>query len=167
MSVRINYSKLNELTGILLQKEETVFLAESMSGGFLSAILSQVNRSGDFFLGSIVCYDPQIKEHILKVPQELIDQCTAESREVTESMALGLEKLQDATIYIAITGLCHAGGSESAVKPVGTVFVSIRIGQQTHNFEKKIKYRKASSIIIAACNWLIDELLNILVVKER
>ncbi len=110
---------------LLADKGLTVAFAESATGGRLCAEFTLAPNAGAFLKGSIVCYDACIKHALLGVPMAVIERHTAESSEVTRLLALGLRNCIDADIYIAVTGLTHPGGSESAAKPVGTMFIHL------------------------------------------
>jgi nicotinamide-nucleotide amidase len=100
--------------------------AESATAGRIASEISLVKESGSILMGSIVCYNPIVKIDLLKVPQQLIDQHSAESAEVTKAMADGLKNVIESDVQIAITGLASPGGSESNNKPVGTMFIHIK-----------------------------------------
>jgi len=102
-----------------------IAFAESASGGKLSAAFSLTPLSGKILRGGIVCYEVFVKEQILLVPHELIEQFTPESQEVTSALAQRTAVIFNADITVALTGLTTPGGSESAEKPVGTIFLSI------------------------------------------
>ncbi len=107
----------------LIGLEMTIAFAESATAGRAAAAFSLIEDAGRFLKGGIVCYDACLKEDILKVPRSLIRAHTPESAEVTRAITEGLSRLIDADIHIGITGLPRAGGSESAEKPVGTMFI--------------------------------------------
>ncbi|MGE6355972.1 CinA family protein [Flavobacterium sp. NPDC079362] len=102
-----------------------IAFAESASAGKLSAEFSLTPLSGKILRGGIVCYEVFVKEQILLVPRELIEQFTPESQEVTSALAQRTAVIFNADITVALTGLTTAGGSETAEKPVGTIFLSI------------------------------------------
>ncbi|MBE8726354.1 CinA family protein [Flavobacterium hungaricum] len=102
-----------------------IAFAESASGGKLSAEFSLTPLSGKILRGGIVCYEVFVKEQILLVPHELIEKHTPESAEVTSALAQRTAVLFNADITVALTGLTTPGGSETAEKPVGTIFLSI------------------------------------------
>lgn len=102
-----------------------IAFAESASGGKLSAEFSLTPLSGKILRGGIVCYEVFVKEQILQVPHELIAQFTPESQEVTSAIAQRTAVIFNADITVALTGLTTPGGSETAEKPVGTIFLSI------------------------------------------
>ena len=107
----------------ILSKDLTIAFVESASTGRLIYDFTSVPNCGEIVKGSIVCYDRSVKENLLKVPSQIIDQYTAESPEVTQLLAEGLLELIPADIVVAVTGLASPGGSETAEKPVGTMFV--------------------------------------------
>ena len=108
---------------ILLSKQLTIATAESATAGRLAAEFSLIPDCGKTLKGGLVCYDAGIKQDILGVSADLVEQYTPESAEVTEDMAIKLPKLIEADIHIAITGLTMPGGSETPEKPVGTMFI--------------------------------------------
>lgn len=112
---------------ILLSRELTIATAESATAGRLAAEFSLIPNCGKTLKGGIVTYDACVKQDLLGVAPELVEQYTPESAEVTEDMAKKLQKLINADIYIAITGLTMPGGSETAEKPVGTMFIHVLI----------------------------------------
>ena len=108
---------------LLLDQKLTMAFAESASGGRLASEFSLIENCGKILKGSIVCYDACVKQDVLGVPHELVEKYTPESAEVTQELADRLQNLMPADIYVAITGLTMPGGSETAEKPVGTMFI--------------------------------------------
>jgi nicotinamide-nucleotide amidase len=102
-----------------------IAFAESASAGKLSAEFSLTPLSGKVLRGGIVCYEVFVKEQILHVPHTLIEQYTPESEEVTEVLAERTAFIFHSDITVALTGLTTEGGSETAEKPVGTIFLHI------------------------------------------
>lgn len=156
----IDVDKLERLRVLLLEKNYKIFLAESMSGGFISGFLSQLEGASMFFLGGIVCYSSQIKQQLLGVSSTMIENFTAESQEVTDCLLLGLKNIQQADIYISVTGLSGPGGSESAEKPIGTVFLSLEVGGVHCRKTKICNAPNPSAVVTETFNWLVDEILK-------
>jgi nicotinamide-nucleotide amidase len=77
-------------------------------------------ESGKVLKGGIACYDVDLKVKLLGVSQQLIDDYTPESMEVTRVMANGVKGTIYSGIQVTVTGLTTPGGSEPAEKPVGT-----------------------------------------------
>lgn len=107
----------------LKNKGFTLSFAESVTAGCLCHVFGALPGCGCFFKGGIVSYDAEIKKNILGLNQEILNKYTPESAEVTRAMALGLGDCIPADCLVAITGLNTPGGSESAEKPVGTIFI--------------------------------------------
>lgn len=125
----MNRKLIEECGKLLVAKELTLAFAESATAGRLAMEFSLSKDAGKFLKGGVVCYDACLKESILKVPKVLIDEFTPESAEVTYAIATGLMQLIPATIYIGVTGLVSDGGSETAEKPVGTMFICAVLGE--------------------------------------
>lgn len=109
----------------IASKKYTIAFIESATAGRMCCEFSLTPDSGNILLGGISCYKVFIKEKFLKVPQKLIDEYTPESAEVTKSLAENSSHLFKSDINVAVTGLVTSGGSETAEKPVGTMFVHI------------------------------------------
>ena len=102
-----------------------IAFAESASAGKLSTEFSLTPLSGKILRGGIVCYEVFVKEQIMLVPHELIEQYTPESAQVTSALAQRTAVIFNSDITVALTGLTTPGGSETEEKPVGTIFLSI------------------------------------------
>jgi nicotinamide-nucleotide amidase len=102
-----------------------IAFAESATAGRLASEFALVKDSGKILLGGIVCYDVGVKCDLLNIPKLFIEKYTPESAEVTKALAENLRPHFKADIIVAVTGLASPGGSENAVKPVGTMFIHI------------------------------------------
>ena len=107
----------------MIAKGFTIAFAESATCGSIAAEFSLSTDAGKFLMGGIGCYNACIKENLLDVDHQLIEQFTPESPEVTHAITRGLGKLFRADILIGCTGLTCPGGSETSEKPVGTMFM--------------------------------------------
>lgn len=143
---------------LLAEKELTVAFAESATAGKLSYEYSLTPDSGKILKGGLVCYDACIKEDVLGIPHELIKKYTPESAEVTKELARSLHKVvPSADVFIAVTGLTTAGGSETPEKPVGTMFIHAVISGQ--EFPVREVFSGSPEQIIAAAIKRVDRLL--------
>ena len=77
----------------MADKGLTIAFAESATAGWLCSEFALTEESGKVLKGGIACYDANLKVALLKVPQELIDEFTPESMEVTREMAYRLRAL--------------------------------------------------------------------------
>lgn len=99
-------------------------LAESCTGGLVSARLTDVPGCSATLLMGLVVYSNESKSRLLGVPAKLLEQFGAVSAEVARSMAEGVLMVSGSDIGVAVTGIAGPDGG-TAEKPVGTVFVAI------------------------------------------
>ncbi|PID41340.1 MAG: damage-inducible protein CinA [Proteobacteria bacterium] len=109
---------------LLVRQEKTLALAESCTGGLVSARITKVPGSSRYFTGSAVTYTNDLKIRFLKIDPLLIEKHGAVSRQTAEAMAAGIRTLTGSDIGAAITGIAGPdGGSDE--KPVGTVYIAL------------------------------------------
>lgn len=97
-----------------------IAVAESCTGGLVSAALTEVPGSSDVFECGIVSYSNDVKLDLLKVSNDVLETFGSVSIAVAWSMAQGALELSGADTAVAITGIAGPGGG-SEKKPVGTV----------------------------------------------
>ncbi len=102
---------------------KTLSVAESCTGGEIAHLITTVPGASEYFLGSVTSYAPSVKNRVLGVPLETIDNCGIVSSEVAAAMAEGVRKLTGSTYAVATTGWADAYGDEH--EPAGTVWVGI------------------------------------------
>ena len=108
----------------LKEQNLTVATAESCTAGMLSAKLTNLSGSSQYFNGGVVCYSNALKRDIVGVDSDLLDKHGAVSEEVASELASGIAKKLNSDIGIGITGIAGpTGGNEK--KPVGLIFVGI------------------------------------------
>ena len=101
-----------------------VAVAESCTGGLMSARLTELPGSSAYFAGGAVVYSNEAKVSLAGVDPDLIVRFGAVSTEVAEALASGAAARFDASYGIGITGIAGPdGGTED--KPVGTVCFSV------------------------------------------
>jgi nicotinamide-nucleotide amidase len=129
-------SKIAELSKIMAPKGLTIAFAESATAGWLCSEFALTEHSGKVLKGGIVCYDADLKVSLLGVPRQLFEKFTPESMEVTQDLAERLDSKIPSDIQVAVTGLTAPGGSETAEKPVGTMFVFAMVKGKPCSFRK-------------------------------
>ncbi|HZU50764.1 MAG TPA: CinA family protein [Sphingomicrobium sp.] len=97
-----------------------VAIAESCTGGLVSAALTEIPGSSEIFEAGYVTYSNAAKIADLKVSEEVVDTFGAVSVATAWAMARGALAASDADVAVAITGIAGPGGG-TAQKPVGTV----------------------------------------------
>lgn len=97
-----------------------IAVAESCTGGLVSAALTEIPGSSDVFEAGFVTYSNEAKHDVLKVSTDVLETFGSVSIAVAWSMAQGALHNTQADVAVAITGVAGPdGGSEK--KPVGTV----------------------------------------------
>ena len=79
--------------------------------------------ASNYFKGGIISYTNEIKENLLGVSHELIEEKTAVSEEVAKEMVRGAIKALNVDYAIAATGFAGPGGGTSEI-PVGTIWLA-------------------------------------------
>ncbi|SCW46141.1 nicotinamide-nucleotide amidase [Sphingobium faniae] len=98
----------------------TVAVAESCTGGLVSAALTEIAGSSDVFEAGFITYSNEMKTELLKVSQDVLETFGAVSIATAWAMAQGALIKSHAQVAVAITGVAGPGGG-SDQKPVGTV----------------------------------------------
>ena len=120
---------------LLREKNATLVVAESCTGGLLADRLTNVPGSSAVFLEGSVTYSNEAKARTLGVPVELFSSVGAVSKDVARAMAEGALKRSGATYSLSTTGIAGpAGGTPE--KPVGTVYIGLASQYQDTWVEK-------------------------------
>lgn len=115
---------VERILNISREKKWTLALAESCTGGLISARIAAVAGVSEFYLGSVVSYANSVKTGMLDVPESIIKSVGAVSAEVAIAMAKGVQKHMNSDWSLAVTGIAGPSGG-SPEKPVGTVWFGI------------------------------------------
>jgi nicotinamide-nucleotide amidase len=108
----------------LRRKQRRCALAESCTGGLVSALLTAIPGSSDIVERGFVTYSNAAKQEMLGVPADTIAKHGAVSAQTAKAMAQGALARSHADIAVSITGIAGPGGG-SAEKPVGLVFLAV------------------------------------------
>ncbi|MBD1844878.1 competence/damage-inducible protein A [Cyanobacteria bacterium FACHB-63] len=109
---------------LLKERQATLGVAESCTGGGLGQMLTRVSGSSAYFWGGVISYDNSVKERILGVDSKAIATEGAVSAIVAEQMAAGVRSCLGTTWGVSITGVAGPGGG-SDEKPVGLVYIGL------------------------------------------
>lgn len=122
----------DEIRARSLAQGTTVAVAESLTGGALSAALAKAGDAQDWFAGGVVAYRNATKYRVLGVPEGPVI-----TPETARAMALGVLELTGADLAVAVTGVGGPGPEEG--HPSGTVFVCAasrsRVLDAAHTFD--------------------------------
>jgi len=101
---------------------KTLVTAESLTGGGIGAAITAVSGASAVYKGGVISYTNEVKNQILGVPQDILEQFGAVSAQTAKAMAQGARALLKADVAVAVTGLAGPGADEFG-NPVGTVFI--------------------------------------------
>ncbi len=107
---------------MLMERNETVSVAESCTGGLIGMRLTDVPGSSAYFREGAVTYSNEAKISRLGVPEEIIANFGAVSIETAKAMAVGMREKAGTDHAISVTGIAGPEGGTTE-KPVGTVCI--------------------------------------------
>lgn len=130
-----NGELMEEIVGKLLKdRNETLSVAESCTGGLIGERLTDVAGSSAYFIQGVIAYANEAKINTLKVSAEIIEKHGAVSAETAEAMAKGMRELAKTDYAISVTGIAGPdGGTEE--KPIGTVFIGYADREKNKSFK--------------------------------
>lgn len=118
----------------LKTRSETLAVCESLTAGMAAATLASIPGASAVLRGGLITYATDLKVHLARVPQEVIDTHTVVSTEVAEAMAIGAREQCGSDWGLSLTGV--AGPTQQDGHPVGTVFLGIAFPNGTaHAFQ--------------------------------
>ena len=112
-----------EVSEILWETEKTVGTAESCTGGRIAEAIISVPGASKYFKGGIISYANEIKENLLGVDHQLLEEKTAVCEEVAIAMVKGACKALNTDYAISATGLAGPTGGTKDI-PVGTIWLA-------------------------------------------
>jgi nicotinamide-nucleotide amidase len=145
---------LQEAVGrLLISKNKTVATAESCTGGYISHLITSIRGSSNYFKGSVVSYDNEIKENILNVSHQTLETMGAVSEDTVVQMIKGTLHNLKTDYALATSGIMGPDGG-SIDKPVGMVWVAVgnREKVRTHAFH--FRFDRQRNIELTAHNAL-------------
>jgi len=144
----------------LAQKGQTLSIAESCTGGYISHLFTQHAGASKVFLGGAISYSYELKESILGVKANTLAKYGAVSEQTVTEMVEGALHEFKSDYAIAVTGIAGPdGGTED--KPVGTVWIGVATVGKTQIKKFTFGSKRAQNIERSAISSLI--MLNTLI----
>ena len=119
----------------LIARGEMMATAESLTGGLVASSIVNEAGSSAVLAGGIVAYQNEVKEALLGVPHQVLEEKGAVSAETVKAMAEGARKKFGCEWAIATSGIAGPTGAEPG-KPVGTVWMAVANSLQNEAFCK-------------------------------
>ena len=114
----------------MAERDLTLSVAESCTGGYISHLFTQHAGSSKVFFGGTVSYSNGLKESILGVKKATLDKYGAVSEETVVEMVEGALRNFKSDYAIAVTGIAGPDGG-TVDKPVGTVWIAVASAEKT------------------------------------
>ncbi len=138
-----------ELAKLLKLRGESLAVAESCTGGAISARCTAMSGASEWYLGSVTSYSNGVKMGVLGVDPKIIDKQGAVSGECVAAMAEGVRRITGATYGIATSGVAGpTGGSDE--KPLGYVWIGVSTPEGTYTYERN--FGQPREVFIERCS---------------
>jgi nicotinamide-nucleotide amidase len=125
----VDYENIEQkLVELLAQKNMTISIAESCTGGYTSKRITDISGASGVFECGIISYSNRIKNQVLNVSEDTLKKYSAISGPVAVEMAKGALNLSGASIAIGITGIAGPNSDETG-SPVGLSFIALTDGK--------------------------------------
>ena len=112
-----------EISQILWELEKTVGTAESCTGGRIAEAMIATPGASKYFKGGVVSYVDEIKERLLHVDAQVLEEQTAVCEEVAKQIVKGACQTLNTNYAIAATGFAGPTGGTKDI-PVGTIWLA-------------------------------------------
>lgn len=137
-----------EIQELLYDTEKSVGTAESCTGGRIAEAIMAVPGASNYFKGGIICYTDDIKERLLGVSHELLEEKTAVCEEVAREMVKGAIDILHVDYAIVATGVAGPGGGTPEI-PVGTIWLGYGSKDDIRTFKLEEDYGRDINLSIA------------------
>ena len=129
--------KAKDLVNLCIKNNITISAAESCTGGMFSSSIVSVPKSSAIFKFGLVTYSNVSKIKFLNIPNSILLNYGAVSKETAKLMVNNLLDLSKSNFCIAITGIAGPSGG-TKIKPVGLVYHGFLFKGQKPIIIKKI-----------------------------
>ena len=116
-----------EINEIMWHEGHTLSTAESCTAGRIASVITAVPGSSNYYKGGLICYADEVKENLLGVSAQVIEEQTPVCEEVVRQMVAGANKLFGTDYAVAISGYAGPGGPDGGKSGVivGTIWIAV------------------------------------------
>jgi nicotinamide-nucleotide amidase len=160
-------SKLDNLVSYLKRNKKTIAVTESVTGGYLSYLLTKIPGSSKVFKLGIVAYSPEAKSKLFGISTSYLQVTEGVSIEVAKDLAEKVKKILNTDIGASIVGFA---GPKAKRSMKGVIFMAVASKHRIITRELKFKgeratvRRKASYALI---DFILKNVNPILMTKGR
>jgi nicotinamide-nucleotide amidase len=137
-----------EVSELLWDMERTVGTAESCTGGRIAEAIIAVPGASKYFKGGIISYTNEIKEQLLGVGHDLLEEKTAVCEEVAIEMVKGACARLNTDYAISATGVAGPSGGTKEI-PVGTIWLACGNANRTLTMKVEEDHGRDINLAIA------------------
>ena len=124
---------LQKVHELLIKSKKTISVAESVTGGLLSKVLTDLSGASNYFRCGVVAYSNETKIKRLGINKRIIDEFGVVSEQVTRGMAVNIRKKVNTDYSLSCTGYASpsADYEEASQEKVGLVFIGFSSSNKT------------------------------------
>lgn len=137
-----------EIQQNLYDNGKTLGTAESCTGGRIAEAVIAVPGASNYFKGGIVSYTNEIKEKLLHVDHQTLEDKTAVCEEVAIQMVKGACDALNVDYAISATGIAGPGGATPGI-PVGTIWLAYGSKDDIETFKLEEDFGRDINLAIA------------------
>lgn len=148
------------ISEMLYNSEKTLGTAESCTGGRIAEAIISLPGASNYFKGGVISYTNEVKENLLGVSHEVLEEQTAVCEEVAREMVLGAIKSFNVDFAISATGVAGPTGGTKEI-PVGTIYIGygskddVRVMKLSEDFGRDINLAIATNTALKSmCEFL-------------
>jgi nicotinamide-nucleotide amidase len=138
----------HQIQEALYNNNETLGTAESCTGGRIAEAIIAVPGASQYFKGGIVSYTNEIKEKLLNVSHEVLEEQTAVCEEVAKEMVIGACNTLGVDYAISATGVAGPTGGTPEI-PVGTIWLGYGTKDDVRTFKLTEDFGRGINLAIA------------------
>ncbi|HIG88457.1 CinA family protein [Candidatus Thioglobus sp.] len=149
---------IQDLSQLLINKSFTISVAESCTGGNLSALLTSISGSSVYFDRGYITYSNQAKVDMLNVQTASLKSFGAVSEQIATEMVKGVMKNSNSDIGVSVTGIAGpTGGTKN--KPVGMVCFGFCIQDKCFSITQNFKGNR-ETVVASSVDFVIQTLVD-------
>lgn len=152
-----------QIGDVLYDSGYSIGTAESCTGGRIGEALIAIPGASNYFKGGIISYTNEVKESLLGVSHQTLEEQTAVCEDVARQMVEGAIKTLGVDFAVAATGTAGPGGGTPAI-PVGTIWLACGNKDEIQTLKLTEDYGRDINLAIAT-NRALRLLLS--VVQEK
>lgn len=123
-----------EIQQVLYDNGKTLGTAESCTGGRIAEAIIATPGASNYFKGGIICYTNEVKERLLHVSHQVLEEQTAVCEEVAREMVFGACDALNCDYALSATGIAGPDGGTPDI-PVGTIWLGYGSKDEVKTFK--------------------------------